>query len=478
MTDAPVSSSSSSSTNNSQRNVSIVMSILIFTLIVDNLLYAFLFGGAQAKVLTSSFGISLFILVVAVSYASALYLLSRFVSPIHRQIKTHSSRFNWIYKTLLISQYASAGIIAFMILQLTLTSHYYVGLLIATIAISFTLAAIILGLLSYRFLSWYKSSNKNITVLLYGITFAVTAIGIGVIVAVNGSVILLENPSQIGGLQSVLKAYSSSSSSSDTNQSPKALILYQITYTPSRLGFVLYWIATALLLREYSRKLGRLKFWTLISLPLVSFLAASIFVSPDYKHSLLYDALLVLSALTAGGVLFGITFLIMARSMRRITTTSSTNPATYHNTLAYYLTISAFGTVLITVSLTSPVIYAPFPPFAAAAWSFLGLSSYLYSLGFYFSAISIAQDAKLRQSIRDIAAKESKLLGSIGTAHMEQEIQKKVLKLAKEQEQTLEEQTGVELHEWQQQQAEQENIQDYMAEVFAEVEKSRKKQEG
>ena len=452
------------------------MSILIFTLIADNLLYAFLFGGAQAKVLTSSIGISLFIIVVAVSYASALYLLSRFVSPIHRQIKTHSSRFNWIYKTLLIAQYASGGIIAIMILQLVLTSHYYVGLLIATTAISFTLAAIILGLLSYRFLSWYKSSNKNITVLLYGITFAVTAIGIGVIVAVNSSVILLENPSQIRGLQSVLKVYSSSSSS-DTTQNPKALMLYQITYTPSRLGFVLYWIATALLLREYSRKLGRLKFWTLISLPLVFFLAASIFVSPDYKHSLLYDALLVLSALTAGGVLFGVTFLIMARSMRHITTSSSTNTATHHNTLAYYLTISAFGTVLITVSLTSPVIYAPFPPFAAAAWSFLGLSSYLYSLGFYFSAISIAQDAKLRQAIRDIAAKESKLLGNIGTAHMEQEIQKKVLKLAKEQEKTLEEQTGVELHEWQQQQVEQENIQDYMAEVFAEVEKSRKKLE-
>jgi hypothetical protein len=454
------------------------MSILIFSLIVDNLLYAFLFGGAQAKILTSSFGISLFIIVVAVSYASALYLLSRFVSPIHRQIKTRSSRFNSIYKTLLISQYVSAGIIAFMILQLILTSHYYAGLLIATIAISFTLAVIILGLLSYRFLSWYKLSNKNIAVLLYGITFAVTAIGIGVIVAVNGSVILLENPSQIGGLQSVLKVYSSSSSS-ETTQSPKALILYQITYTPSRLGFVLYWIATALLLREYSRKLGRLKFWTLISLPLVSFLAASIFVSPDYKHSLLYDALLVLSALTAGGVLFGITFLITARSMRRITTTitSSPNTATHHSTLAYYLTISAFGTVLITISLTSPVIYAPFPPIATAAWSFLGLSSYLYSVGFYFSAISIAQDAKLRQSIRDIAAKESKLLDSIGTAHMEQEIQKKVLKLAKEQEKTLEEQTGVELHEWQQQQAEQENIQDYMAEVFAEVEKSRKKLE-
>ena len=96
-----------------------------------------------------------------------------------------------------------------MILQLILTSPYDVGLLIATVAISFTLAAIILGLLRDRFLSWYRSSNKNITVLLYGIAFAVTAIGVEVMVAVNDSVILLENPSQIGGLQSVLKVYSS-----------------------------------------------------------------------------------------------------------------------------------------------------------------------------------------------------------------------------------------------------------------------------
>jgi hypothetical protein len=376
----------------------------------------------------------------------------------------HSSRFNWIYKTLLVAQYTSGGIIAFMILQLVLTSHYYVGLLIATIAIRFTLAAAILGLLSYRFLSWYKSSNKNAIVLLYGSTFALIAVRIGVIASVNISDILLGNPPQIGGSQSVLKVYSSSASSTPT-QSPKALILYQITYTPSRLGFVLYWIATALLLREYSRRLGMLKFWTIVSLPLVSFLAASIFVSPDYKHNLFYDALLVVGALTAGGVLFGIAFLIMARSMKRFTT--------HRGTVAYYLTISAYGTVLLVVSLTSPVIYPPYPPFAVAAWSFVGLSSYLYSIGFYFSAISIAQDSKLRQSIRDIAAKESKLLDSIGTAHMEQEIQKRVLKLAKEQEKTLEEQTGVELHEWQQERVEQENIQDYMAEVFAELQKSR-----
>jgi hypothetical protein len=194
------------------------MSILISTLIVDNLLYAFLFGGSLVKQLSSSFGILLFIIIVAVSYGSALYLLSRFISPLHRQIKTYSLRFNWLYKTIVIAQYTLGVVIAIIILELILTSHYYVGLLIAATAISFTLSAIIMAISTYRFLSWYKASNKNATVLLYGVTFAVTAIGLGVIIAADSSVILLEKPAGIGaGLQS--------SSNLDTSQNPKALIL-------------------------------------------------------------------------------------------------------------------------------------------------------------------------------------------------------------------------------------------------------------
>lgn len=170
------------------------MSILICAIIADNLLYALLFGGSQVKQLTSSFGILLFIIIVAVSYGSALYLLSRFISPLHRQIKTYSSRFNWLYKTLVITQYTSGVLIAIIILELILTSHYYVGFLITATALSFTLSAIVMALSGYRFLSWYKSSNKNATVLLYGVTFAVTATGLAVIIAVNSSVILLEKP--------------------------------------------------------------------------------------------------------------------------------------------------------------------------------------------------------------------------------------------------------------------------------------------
>ena len=57
----------------------------------------------------------------------------------------------------------------------------------------------------------------------------------------------------------------------------------------------------------------------------------------------------------------------------------------------------------------------------------MGLASYLVLIGIYSSAISISEDSRLRSSIRNFAIKEANLLDSIGTAHMEQEIQKKVI---------------------------------------------------
>jgi hypothetical protein len=70
-------------------------------------------------------------------------------------------------------------------------------------------------------------------------------------------------------------------------------------------------------------------------------------------------------------------------------------------------------------------------------------ASYFIMVGIYSSAISISEDSELRRSIRKFAIKESKLLDGIGIAHMEQEIQKRVLRLVKEQEETMVEQTGI-----------------------------------
>ena len=74
--------------------------------------------------------------------------------------------------------------------------------------------------------------------------------------------------------------------------------------------------------------------------------------------------------------------------------------------------------------------------------SFLGLSSYLVFVGLYNSATTVSQDNKLRQAIRKVAINELKLIDSIGTAQMEQELQKRVLRIAKVTTSDMQEESG------------------------------------
>ena len=73
----------------------------------------------------------------------------------------------------------------------------------------------------------------------------------------------------------------------------------------------------------------------------------------------------------------------------------------------------------------------------------IGLSSYLLLIGIYSSVISVAEDSKLRQSIRNYAIKESRLLDSIGTAEMQREIEKRVIALTKQNQDKMAEETGI-----------------------------------
>ena len=98
----------------------------------------------------------------------------------------------------------------------------------------------------------------------------------------------------------------------------------------------------------------------------------------------------------------------------------------------------------------------------------MGLSSYLILLGVYSSAISVSEDSKLRQSIRNFAIKESRLLDSIGTAHMEQEIQRRVLTLTKQSQIRMAEETGI------QSSLSDDDVKEYLEQVIKEVKKERR----
>jgi hypothetical protein len=148
-----------------------------------------------------------------------------------------------------------------------------------------------------------------------------------------------------------------------------------------------------------------------------------------------FFTLLFVFSKPVGGILFGAAFY----SIGRRSGTSSPNG----NFVRDYMTLAAYGVVLFFVSSQNTVAQPTYPPFGVIAASFVGLSAYMMFLGLYSSAISVSQDIKLRQSIRRSAIEEAKFLESIGTAQMEQELQKRVLTIAKKNSDIMSEETGV-----------------------------------
>lgn len=72
------------------------------------------------------------------------------------------------------------------------------------------------------------------------------------------------------------------------------------------------------------------------------------------------------------------------------------------------------------------------------------MSSYLFAIGLYDSAVSLSHDATLRQSIkRSAKGIIPDLLNSASIAEVQQQIEQKVVRIAKHQSDVLFEQSGV-----------------------------------
>ncbi|MFB5600105.1 MAG: hypothetical protein ACE5SW_07775 [Nitrososphaeraceae archaeon] len=125
------------------------------------------------------------------------------------------------------------------------------------------------------------------------------------------------------------------------------------------------------------------------------------------KGTAIFFRLLFRIGTIGGNILFSLRFFIFVKKI---------GPSK----LKDYLIMVAIGDTMIGISLSTSVIE---PTYGVTAHSFVLLSSYLFSIEFYLSAISISQDISLKKSIK---GSMHDLVGSIGSVEMEQEIEKKV----------------------------------------------------
>jgi hypothetical protein len=204
-------------------------------------------------------------------------------------------------------------------------------------------------------------------------------------------------------------------------------------------------VAVAFFLRYFKDQIGRATFWTIIILPPVLFLTGvfgpqflkstgSEFVYADPRF--LTFRVIGTAGWVAADFVIAYAYILVAKTLGRQVTSS-------RNKIINYLIIAAFATILISPTTNNWITNNSYPPFGAIQRAFLVLASFLFSIGIYSVALSVAQDAKLR-NLATKYAKEYALLDTLGNAQVNAEIRRKVVKLIHKQADAMEKETGVE----------------------------------
>jgi hypothetical protein len=314
----------------------------------------------------------------------------------------------------LVSLSVLGSLIGFLIFQMFYYNYYDTVLSIAIITISYGTAASLMIWLSLLFFSWYRSRH-NLIVLLYFVSMSVIAFNL-IMTASFSSVKVSERPHHtgeyIGGGGDI--------------SGGRHLLLDNIYRVSSFMSFFSIWTTTAILMNYYKEKLiNAIIYWLILGLPLVYFLITyfyQFFLAKLLISYIVIDPITVSIALSAflslskpvGGLIFGAAFWNISKTVG------------YEVNIKTYMIISGWGIFLIfAANQASAQMLTPYPPFGLATTTILTTASYLMLLGIYNSARLVSANNELRRFIHKRAL-ESKLLGAIGHAEMEKEIQNTV----------------------------------------------------
>jgi hypothetical protein len=401
--------------------------------------------------ISSNAGITIFIVISAV-YLIGQNLLLRFSKVGTSDLRTRRSDVRHIDLIVSIVQIIIIIVFLLIITEIVLGESYDLVILVVVLIASNGLTTIVMLFLYRRLLSYYKS-HPDRAVLSYSISGLI--ISITAIVTIFFMVpILLIKPDFVSSDTPVFFPRFVHGSILDA--------LNYAYYILTVISFLSVWVGTVILLGHYSRKLGKIKFWFIMILPLAFYLSQVLIImlqipipfqqADSVSFTFYYRVIFTVSS-TLGGLLFGQPFFLVSK---RIPLRSN-----MHRNLI----ILGLGMVLFFVSGSATVYHAPFPPFGLPTVALIGFSSYLMFLGLYSSTISLSQDSELYKLIRT-SAKEWKFFLNLSDS----EVEKTILNKVDDVRQLMTQETGitpsVSLNE----------AKDYLIEVLDEIKKDRERQ--
>jgi hypothetical protein len=422
-------------------NKTYLMAFIAWAIIITDVIFG-TFLDALGKPLNSSFGVILFITMSITVFFAGLYALRHYMVALRKALEAPSF-FNRLYKATPIFLYALLVIFGAIIVEMVLFSQYSTYLLILILLIS-AVAILFFGFRTYKFLSWFKSSvnrRHNIMILAFAVSSMLLCISTTVAITLDIKELVVSRPPSID------PNFPASNSRASRHLTSIELIIHLYGFLVPQVTAIAIaeTVAVAFFLRYFKDQIGRATFWTLIILPPVLFLTGvfgpQFLKSTGSEFVYMESRFLIFRVIgTAGWVLadfvIAYAYILVAKTLGREITSS-------RNKIINYLIIAAVATILISPTTNNWITNNSYPPFGAIQRAFLVLASFLFSLGIYSVALSVAQDAELRQLARKYV-KEYSLLDTLGNAKENAEIMRKLVKLIHQHADAMEKETGVE----------------------------------
>ena len=309
----------------------------------------------------------------------------------------------------------TASIILIIIVQMLVLNKYSLILLEAQTFISYLSALIFLSFLVFMFVGWL-TSKRNYVIMLYTIAFSLASVNLVV------SLIYIESYFSFSMLPDV-KPYPITSYIVNLPGSAITEFLSVVFDVLSLSSFLLMWVATAILLGQYRHKMGQIRFYSLMSIPLIYYM----FPFQNYFGDVFFILLL------SSPVVFSVIYVLIFSATKQVGALLfslsfwTASSLVHHDRVYKSLLISSIGMMILFSSIEiAPLRSHIYPPYGLITEAFLPLGAYLLLIGIFTSAQHISQDAKLRKEFYKSVESQLSLLKNIGVSQMEKQFEEKI----------------------------------------------------
>jgi hypothetical protein len=400
-----------------KRRALILILAAISVMVIDSSIVKFIaFSNKEYPTLNATIFITLTIVFIVIVIVLLGFVKSKSSeSGLRRGLSVKSN-----YVIVALTQLSLISIMLIIIHPIINLNSYSIVSVFAVIYISHITALFFLMSLVITLVDWIMIKRNKI-LSLYAISFALTGVAI-ITSLLYATSVLSYHTSNISPLpihQSLL----------NLPQAELAMIFGSALDITSILSFVSVWIASAVLLSTYGRRLGRIRYWTIISIPLIYFLfpfekiLVDIFGPFIISSPVLYGILNVTifsATKQIGALFFSLAFLV-----------ASTLVTKYE--MQKFMLITGIGMAILFGSIEiDTLLYATYPTFGIVTVSFIPMGSYLVLTGITLSAILLARDKELRGEFYRSAMSQLSLLKTIGVTEMENELIKSYKSMEKQ----------------------------------------------